>query len=537
MAPVVIVGSGPSGVHFALSVLRKGREVILLDVGHEKPPAVNPQDSFQALKENLDDPVGYLLGDNFEGVLLPDLKQEFYGIPPSKEYALRQPRGFAFDTRGFAPMFSFAGGGLAEVWTGGCYPFNDAELADFPFGYAEIGPHYGEVARRIGVSGAEDDLAKFLPLHANLLEPLDLDRHSATLLAEYAKHKASLNARLGCYLGRTRVASLSRDLGERKKCSYLGRCLWGCPTNSLYTPSQTLAQCREFSNFTYVPGLLVSHFRFTDGNRITCVVAESQPAGGAVEFPVGHLVLAAGALCSSKIFLNSIFQNTGQIVRLPGLMDNRQILVPFLNRHLFGQPYSPESYQYHQLGLGLEGKVPKEYVHGQITTLKTAMLHPIIQNLPCDMRTAIFLVRNLHCSLGIINVNLHDTRREENFLTLEFDKQTGRSRLLIHYRPAPAQSAEIQRALRAIKKALWKLGCIVPPGMTHVRPMGASAHYAGTLPMSAQRLPFTTNKFCQSHDFENLYLADGATFPFLPAKNITFSLMANAVRVAETAFD
>lgn len=34
----------------------------------------------------------------------------------------------------------------------------------------------------------------------------------------------------------------------------------------------------------------------------------------------------------------------------------------------------------------------------------------------------------------------------------------------------------------------------------------------------------------------NLYLIDGATFPFLPAKNITFSLMANAVRVAETAF-
>jgi hypothetical protein len=28
-------------------------------------------------------------------------------------------------------------------------------------------------------------------------------------------------------------------------------------------------------------------------------------------------------------------------------------------------------------------------------------------------------------------------------------------------------------------------------------------------------------------------MVDGATFPFLPAKNITFTLMANAVRVAE----
>ena len=35
-----------------------------------------------------------------------------------------------------------------------------------------------------------------------------------------------------------------------------------------------------------------------------------------------------------------------------------------------------------------------------------------------------------------------------------------------------------------------------------------------------------------------LIVADalGATFPFLPAKNITFSLMANAVRAADLAF-
>jgi choline dehydrogenase-like flavoprotein len=66
--------------------------------------------------------------------------------------------------------------------------------------------------------------------------------------------------------------------------------------------------------------------------------------------------------------------------------------------------------------------------------------------------------------------------------------------------------------------------------------MGASVHYAGTLPMSRQAAPFTTTETCQSRDFDNLFVVDGATFPFLPAKNITFSLMANAVRVAETAF-
>jgi choline dehydrogenase-like flavoprotein len=38
---------------------------------------------------------------------------------------------------------------------------------------------------------------------------------------------------------------------------------------------------------------------------------------------------------------------------------------------------------------------------------------------------------------------------------------------------------------------------------------------------------------CRSFDFRNLYIADGASFPFLPAKNLTFTLMANASRIAE----
>jgi len=54
--------------------------------------------------------------------------------------------------------------------------------------------------------------------------------------------------------------------------------------------------------------------------------------------------------------------------------------------------------------------------------------------------------------------------------------------------------------------------------------------------MSAKKTEYTTSRDCRSHDFDNLYIVDGTTFPFLPAKNLTFSLMANAVRVAETAF-
>ena len=54
--------------------------------------------------------------------------------------------------------------------------------------------------------------------------------------------------------------------------------------------------------------------------------------------------------------------------------------------------------------------------------------------------------------------------------------------------------------------------------------------------MSTKKIMHTSSKYCQSHDFDNLYIVDGTTFPFLPAKNITFTLMANAIRVADGAF-
>ena len=54
--------------------------------------------------------------------------------------------------------------------------------------------------------------------------------------------------------------------------------------------------------------------------------------------------------------------------------------------------------------------------------------------------------------------------------------------------------------------------------------------------MTNDRAPRTASATCRSNDFDNLYFVDGTTFPFLPAKNLTLTLMANAVRVAESEF-
>jgi choline dehydrogenase-like flavoprotein len=535
MAKIVIVGSGASGVHFALSVLNKGYEVIMLDVGHAKPVAVNPGDTFNGLKHNLSDPASYFLGQKFEAVVHPGSEGEYYGFPPNKSYVFSKPPAFDLSTQGFAPLFSFAQGGLAETWTGGVYPLNDRDLEHFPFGYSDIEPYYGEVAKRIGIAGTKDDLARFYPVHKNLMEPLRLDEHSNRLLAGYEKHKGYLNEKLNCFMGRARVATLSADKNGRKGCTYTGRCLWGCPSGALYTPSLTLSECQTYANFSYVPNVYVSHFEFNSRNEIVRVVAQSTIGKGSQVITADRFVLAAGTLSSSRIFMDSALRNTGELINLSGLMDNRQILIPFINLGMIGQKYDPESYQYHQLAMGFETGKPGQYFHALFTTLKTALVHPIVQNIPLDLRTALGIFRNVRAGLGVVNLNFPDSRRDGSFVTLQRD-QAGRSRLSIKYAPIENEQTVIKQAVRVVKKALWKLNCIVPPAMMHVRPMGASVHYAGTIPMSTRRAPLTSSPHCQSHDFGNLYFVDGTTFPALPAKNLTFALMANAIRVADQAF-
>ena len=94
MDPVVVVGSGASGVHFALSLLEKGRRVTMIDVGRRRPEPAFPTASFNALKSQLDDPVDYFLGASLEAVTLPGKEGELYRFPPSKDYVFVGADGF-----------------------------------------------------------------------------------------------------------------------------------------------------------------------------------------------------------------------------------------------------------------------------------------------------------------------------------------------------------------------------------------------------------------------------------------------------------
>lgn len=532
MSRIVIVGSGASAVHCALSALEAGAQVTVVDVGYPPPTPVLPESSFEQLKDDLKDPNQYFLGAG-EGVVYPETSSSYYGHPPSKRYVFAAPQGFTPKLEQIEPVFSFARGGMAGAWTAGAYTWNEDDLEGFPVGYHELLPFYQKVIRRIGVTGAPDDLDPFLPVSKDHQPPLPLDPHSEHLLERYRRRKGAF-AQSGFVLGRSRVATLSESLNDRAACGNLGRCLWGCPTWSLYHPAVTLAECKRHDQFSYLPGHYVTHFEYGESQEVTRILATDLETGASVSVEGDLFVLAAGALNTTKIYLESWYRATGDTLVLGGLMDNRQVHVPFLTPKMIGQAVDPATYQFHHLAFGIVRPRAHDYLHGQITTLRAAAIHPVVSSLPMGLRLALRTFQTIRTGLGVANLNMSDERRKESTVTLQPSSGPTGGQLSVKYVADPGEPETRATAVADVRRLLKRLGAFVPTGMTRVLPMGTSAHYAGTLPMTKEETPHTSSPEGRVHGFPNLYVADGATFPTLPAKNLTLTLMANAARIAES---
>ena len=60
---------------------------------------------------------------------------------------------------------------------------------------------------------------------------------------------------------------------------------------------------------------------------------------------------------------------------------------------------------------------------------------------------------------------------------------------------------------------------------------GSSLHDAGQFPATEEERPLTTTPSGRLRGTRSVYLADGSVLAYLPAKGLTFTLMANADRI------
>lgn len=512
----IIVGSGPAGVSAAYQ-LRSPR-TLLLDVGNIAASSSLPPGNIYDIRRESADLFEPLIGERFQALhniersyLSPKLKG------PLMRFVTDAPEGAGVaDSKEFDAVVSFARGGLANAWGAGVYRYTDRDLRGFPISSSELAPFYDALTRHIGIAGESDDLSSWFGSTTALMAPLPLNEISADLMKRYAK-KRSLFHRRHIRMGRPRVAILSEDHEGRTKHDATNREFFEPNISSIYHPGYTLDRLVEEKLVIYRSGFLV--FRYEENESGVQVFARNVATGEVATFEGRALLLGAGTLGTTRIVLTS---HDDYESRLP-LLDNMVSYVPLINFARIGLALDTHGVASGQINVLYDGPLHEQPLLAAFYGLAGPLRSDLVFELPLTIKGNLTAIKYLVPALAMLQLFYPDDASHGNFVQLQRD-----GRLSIHYHQRLGGAVE-----RHLISAFRSIGYFSHSRLTKAMPPGSSMHYAGTLPMREHPVKrYETDRDGRLNGSRNVYAIDGSCFSSLPSKNHTFTIMANAMRIA-----
>ena len=514
----IVVGSGPGAVMCAYGL--RGERVLVLDAGRR--PAVEPglDGNLYELRQSRDDLFEPLIGRGFESL------RNIRGAPVNLKLKAPAMRFIAEDGETPAPVvsdsfdavISLAEGGLANAWGAGVYRFTENDLAGFPIGSADLAPHYDTVGRLIGVSGAMDDLVPFFGAEPDLLPPLKLSAFYQQFFREYQKRRSALNAE-GIFVGRPRLAVLTEPRGGRTPYRYENLEFFRPHDPAVYNPAYTLRDLVRAGEVAYESGYLVESFRETaEGVEVTAL---GLATGTRQAFTSGRLFLGAGALNSARIVLRS---HGDFHTRLP-LLDNPIGCIPIFRLGRVGAPLEVHDSSLAQLNIVYEDRAAGHTLQATLYGVTGPLRSDVLFQFPLNVSASLVWAKHVAPAMGLAMLFHPDRVSGNNSLRLAPDG----SLRLDH--ETPETGAPERRLIRAFRK----MGYLSAPALCQYPRSGNGLHYAGTLPMRARPGRYETGPDGRLAGTRAVYVVDGGSLTALPAKNLTYTIMANALRIATLA--
>jgi hypothetical protein len=516
---VIVVGSGASGVAAALPLTKK--KTLMLDVGIPAPTSdILPYKSVLEIKRSSPNAEKLLLGDNFESLqnidgeyISPKLKA------PGLRFITQRPNFRQLDdqTSEFSALQSFSKGGLANAWGAGVLRFNDGELKKFPITVSDLDPFYEILTQEIGISGCDDDLNSFFGNAKGLQPPLNLSPVAQKLLKSYGLKRTVFNKK-NIYWGQPRLAILTKDSDGRLAHAYHNQEFFQANISSIYNPTYTLRKLQKRENFFYKPGVLIDRFEETkDG---VTVFGTEMSTNSHIKFITKKLILAAGSLNTTRIVLKSYGDTT---TRVP-LLDNPLSFVPLFHLKSIGTAFSPRSFGGAELMVVYNGPLSEEPVQGSFYGLASPLRSDFVLDYPFTIRGNLNCGKYLMPGIFVIILFYPDSPKPENFIRLNEN-----GTLHISYKTEPRHKIE-----KHIISQMRKIGFWGHHSLCQYPIAGSSIHYAGSFPMvNSPHRKYQSSSDGLLSGTSNVFLADSSVFPTLPAKNYTFTIMANAMRVAD----
>jgi len=524
----LVVGSGCSGAMVAQTLVEAGVNVTMIDTGISKDSDIKvPDGDFLDLRSSDPDQYKYFLGDKASGVSWGDVGKGEQITPPRQHIVKDVEEYIPLVSSTFSSFESLSYGGLGTGWGLQCWQYSQADLKAAGLNEAKMRKAYQVVGNRIGISATDDDAGQYTIRTLKDYQPSpSMDKNHRYISDLYESKKQALNKQ-GFYLGRTPLALITEDKDDRRGYGYHDMDFYSDNDKSAWRPWIAIDSLRKQRNFEYIGGVLMLSFKEQgDKTIVTCMRTADQQL---VTFSCRKLILATSALGSARIVLRSLGDSG---TKLP-LLCNPYSYIPCIQPHFFGSGAEREKLGFTQLSLFYD----KDHSNigasvASLYSYQSLMLFRIVRHVPLNFVDARILMRYLIPTIVIMGIHHPDHASDDKYLKLvDAPESPAGSQLEAEYVLSDEEKREINSREKAFMRTMRGLGTYslkkLDPGA------GASIHYAGTLPFSQKREPFTLSSSGLLHGTRSVYVADSSGFNYLPAPGLTYSLMANAHNVAE----
>jgi choline dehydrogenase-like flavoprotein len=517
----LIVGSGPSGISAAMALVHGGHHVTILDVG----------DELDEEKEALVSRVSRQSPDEWDATD----REAMSGVRSRTEDAVHSKRAygssysFAPDDRGTRVEWqgkrgfhhSHARGGLSNIWGAAMLPYRSEDIADWPIGLLDLEPHYRAVMEFVPCTSSGGSLEEILPSYGANGASLERSAQARDFAVELTRSEEELKGE-GILCGNSRLAI-------KTGCQYCSLCLSGCPYGLIYSSAHTLRDLLTTGKVTYLKRHLVESFRGEEGAVI--VSGKNLDDGSLFTKRATRLFIAGGVIPTATLVLHSL----GAFDKPLTLHDSQYFIYPLLKLRNTDGVETERMHTSSQLFMEIKDTAISPHgIHLQLYGYSAFLREELERTfLRVPLRSRIFRGEFLG-RLLVAQGYLHSLHSGRITLRLKRDSE-GVERLI----------CQTQRDFGTVWKVLcvgWKILLQAPlikalplfPGLKIASP-GSSNHSGGSLPMREHPGEFETDTMGRLHRFPRVHIVDASVLPTIPATTVTFSLMANAHRIATLA--
>ena len=526
---VVVVGSGAGGGVVSRKLTEAGLDVLCIERGRYLERADVPMDH---LRNHRFARYGHNVGP------------ELAGNPRVIATSGRAPRTYDPHHAAWGNNAMAVGGGT-RVWGAQAWRFapqdfrlaslygvpDGSSLADWPFDYAALAPHYDWAERAVGVAGEPGHRHAGPRLRDYPMPPHQRDAQGRLL--------AAAGERLGWTMKAVPLAINSRDYDGRGPCSRNRLCVgFACPANARGGSQNTmLPKAMATGRFTLATELRVVRVIEDGRTRVRGVVVAAAD-GRTREIGADVVVSSAGAIESARLLWLSGFGNHSDQ----------------LGRHLQAHVYVGARGEFDEPIANGPGPGPTvatcEFSHGNFGIIGGGMLANDYPVLPIQ-----FWYANRHrapAPWGIANKRwmAHAYRRIAMVMGPVQEIPNPEARVTLDPTVVDSFGVPVARLSGNVHPQTLRTGVflrerarewLAAAGANGVEPFGAETgayvsagqHQAGTCRMGSDPATSVTDPFGRVHGVDNLYVADASLHVSNGGFNPCLTVMALAARVAD----